>query len=133
MKKLMTILLGLFFIATIVNVADAQQKTPEQKAQTQTAVMTKSLTLNKDQSAKVHTIVLNIAEKIDAIHQNPNLESEAKQDQINDLRQERDQKFQKVLTAEQFKKYQELKPQWIKKNREQRKLKEQNAVGQENR
>ncbi len=129
----MTILLGLFFIASIINVANAQQKTPEQRAQYLTAEMTKLLALSKEQSAKVNTINLNSAEQIDAVRKNPNLGPEDKQDQINDIQQDRDQKFQEVLTAEQFKKYQELKPQWIQKNREQRKLIQQNAVGQENR
>ncbi len=128
----MTILMGLFFIAAITNVADAQQKTPEQKAQYQTAEMTKSLSLTKDQSTKVNEIVLRYAEKIDAVRQNSGLEAEAKQDQVKDLRQEREQALQTVLTADQFKKYQELKPQWIQKNRENRKLQQQKAVGQEN-
>ncbi|MCD6366029.1 MAG: hypothetical protein J7L46_00665 [Bacteroidales bacterium] len=130
---MMTILMGLFFMAAIINVADAQQKTTEEKAQYQTAEMTKSLVLTKDQSTQVNAIVLKYAEKIDAVRQNSELEAEAKQDQVNDLRQEREQALKTVFTADQFKKYQELKPQWIQKNRENRKLQQQKAVGQENR
>ena len=128
MKKMMTILMGLFFMAAITNVANAQQ-TPEQKAQYQTAKMTKSLVLTKDQSTQVNAITLKYAEKIDAARQNPELEGEAKQDQIRDLRQEREQELQAVLTPEQFKKYQELKPQWIQEYRENRKMQQQNAMG----
>ncbi len=131
MKKLMTILMGLFFVTVFTNVVNAQQKTPEEKAQYQTAEMTKSLALTKDQTTKVNAITLKYAEKIDAVRKNPELEPEAKQDQVNDLRQEREQALQAVFTAEQFKKYQELKPQWIQKNRENRKLQQQqkNAIG----
>ncbi len=123
----MTILMGLFFIAAITSVAEAQQKTPEQKAQYQTSEMTKSLNLTKDQSSKVNAVMLKYAEKIDAVRKNEGLEAEAKQDQIKNLRQERENTLQNVLTAEQFKNYKELKPQWIQKNREQRKLQQQKA------
>jgi len=118
----MTILMSLFFVVAIFNQAKAQQKTPEEKAKIQTDKLVTSLNLTKVQTDKVHAIALKYAEKIENVRLNNSLIAEERQDQIKDLREEREQELKTVLTPEQFEKYKELKPQWKKENREQRKL-----------
>ncbi len=103
MKKMMTILMGLFLVAAITNVADAQ--TSEQEAQFIITKMQKSLNLTDDQKTQVNTIILEYAKK---------MEGNVGRSQSDDVRHEYDHKLQAVLKPWQYKRYLDMRPRWSK-------------------
>lgn len=86
---------------------DNDKKTPEERAQHKTEVMTKELGLNAEQIAKVNTININFMRAMSDVKQIP--DGETKKNRSSALKEKRDADLKGVLTAEQYAKLLELR------------------------
>ncbi|OCX53365.1 hypothetical protein BEL04_03430 [Mucilaginibacter sp. PPCGB 2223] len=114
----------LFFAFAVAQPAHAQDKadmlknsTPEQRAKMQTGMMKTKLQLDTTQVVKVQAINLAAAQKMDPI-----LKSDggklAKLRQMRDIENTRDKELKKVLTDDQYKKYEAAKEEMKEKMKE---------------
>ncbi len=81
---------------------------PEVMAQRMTGKMTSDLGLNADQQAKVKAANLDFVKKMQAIRNDASLDRQGKIDAMKKLGADRNQAMKGVLTAEQYKKMEEL-------------------------
>jgi len=112
MKKLF--LLSIMFLATVTfataqqGQGQRQQMTPEERAKAQTERLETLLKLTAAQKTKVQAIELEYAKETSALRQNnQGGDREAMREALQKLSTKRDTKYKEVLTADQFKKYQE--------------------------
>ncbi|QEM06848.1 hypothetical protein DIU31_026315 [Mucilaginibacter rubeus] len=128
MKKLFSLITVLTFTLFIGSAfaqtgADLKNKTPEQRAQFQTEMMTTKLELNPDQTSKVQAINLKYAQKMDPI-----IKSDAgrfsKFKQAKALLKEKDTELKGVFTADQFKQYQDFEAEMRDKMKEKKEAKQ---------
>src|SRR5262245_34903454 len=96
-----------------VSVAPAQlldnlKKTPQERAETQTAYMKSALGLTPDQIPKVQALNLEYAQKMDPIVKGSGRPAD-KMREMSELAKEKDGKLEQILTPEQFTKYQAAK------------------------
>jgi len=101
--------------------ANAEKKTPVEKAQAKTEEMQKGLTLTVDQHKKIYDINLKAYTAI-AEYDAKDPGKKLKKKQKDMVQEMRDDQYKKVLSADQFKKYKELKKQ---EKIEEEKLKKQ--------
>jgi LAS superfamily LD-carboxypeptidase LdcB len=110
-----------FFFLLICAGANAEKKTPVEKAQAKTDEMQKGLTLTADQHKKIYDINLKAYTAI-AEYDAKDPSKKLKKKQKDMVQKMRDDQYKKVLSADQFKKYKELKKQ---EKAEEEKLKKQ--------
>ena len=79
--------------------------TAEERADKMSNKLDRRLNLTKDQDDKIHVINTDITKKIDAVKANTSLAKKDKMQQIKVLNEERSQRFKSVLTADQYKKW----------------------------
>jgi hypothetical protein len=124
MKKIFSFLAILTFVlftgsALAQTGADLKNKTPEQRAQFQTEMMTDKLKLSADQTAKVQAINLKYAQKMEPI-----IKSDAgrfsKFKQAKALLKDKDAELKGVFTADQFKQYQDFEVEMRNKMKERK-------------
>jgi protein CpxP len=104
--------------------SDAQekvQKTPEQRAEKQTEMMSKKLDLSADQKTKIAEINLNTAKEISAIKSNTTLSKEDRKAQLNKTRELKHQEVKSILNSDQ-----QVKLEKIREKREQKHEKRHN-------
>lgn len=97
-----------------------KDSTPEQRAKMQTEWMKTKLALNSSQIRQVYDLNLQYAKKNDPILQS-NEGKMAKFKKLKAIQQEKSSVLSKILTDEQFKKYQEIKDQMIQNFKNKRK------------
>jgi len=97
-----------------------KDSTPEQRAKMQTEWMKTKLALNSSQTRQVYDLNLQYAKKNDPILQS-NEGKMAKFKKLKAIQQEKSSVLSKILTDEQFKKYQEMKDQMIQNFKNKRK------------
>lgn len=110
MKKLGFIMLVAMLFATASMAQDRGMGNfdPKEMAKRQTEELTKTLDLNKDQQKKVLDINLKQAEKMQAMRdemRNGGGDREGMRDKMMKLREEQNKEMKKVLTDDQYKKY----------------------------
>jgi len=91
-------------------------QTPEQRAQQQTDKLTTALSLNADQQKSIYNANLKAAQDMQAAMQSGD------RSQMKAVQQTRDASFKQTLTADQYKKYEELKAQMKDKMKEHRQM-----------
>jgi hypothetical protein len=79
--------------------------TAEERADKMSNKLDRRLNLTKDQDDKIHVINTDITKKIDGVKANTSLAKKDKMQQIKALNEERSQRFKTVLTADQYKKW----------------------------
>lgn len=89
--------------------------TPEQRADKMSDKLDRRLNLSKQQDKDIHTINTDIAQRMEAIKRNTTLPKKDKMQQVKALNEERNQRFKSVLTADQYKKWND----WELKKKEQ--------------
>lgn len=97
-----------------------QDSTPEQRAKMQTEWMKTKLGLNSSQTTQAYNLNLLYAQKNESILKS----SEGKMAKFKKLRpiqKEKDAALSKILSTDQFKKYQELKDQLIQNLKDKKK------------
>lgn len=118
-----------FMAAAVMTIAfthlTAQSKslkdsTPEQRAKMQTEWMKTKLALNSSQIRQVYDLNLQYAKKNEPILQS-NEGKMAKFKKLKAIQQEKSSVLSKILTDEQFEKYQEMKDQMIQNFKNKRK------------
>ncbi|TWR29200.1 hypothetical protein FPZ43_09505 [Mucilaginibacter pallidiroseus] len=124
MKKLMLMILFVAGIGVMANAQAKTKKTPEQKAQHYTKVLTKKLTLTADQQAKVNTILLKRATQIDSLKANKTTaDRKQKMAARKTIMEGADKDLKAVLNATQQKTYDDMKAKMIEKMKERRQAK----------
>lgn len=135
MKMLNAVLVGVGLIVGL-STASAQdqtktKKTPFERAQIHTTKMGNELSLSEEQKAKVLEINIGIAQKNDAIRNDPNMSQIDKKESLKSTQDSRDLQMKSILTEEQYKTYlerkaeiqakKELKKEEIKKSKKVKK------------
>ena len=87
---------------------DNQTKTPEQRAEKRTEMLTKKLDLTADQQVKVAQINQSTAKEVDAIKNNNSLSKEDKKTQLKQLRDNKHQELRSVLNSDQQQKFDKI-------------------------
>jgi len=95
-------------------------RTPDQKAQRLTGVLTKKLSLNEDQSAKVNGILLKSATQMDSLKANKPADRAAAKESRKAIMANADTQLKAVFTADQQKTYADLKAKMIEKMKARR-------------
>lgn len=135
MKLLNALLIGaaLTFGASVASAQDQPKakKTPVERAQMHTNKMAKELNLTEEQKAKVLEVNIGIAQKNDAIRNDPNMTHATKKESLKSTQDARDLQMKTILTEAQYKTYlerkaeiqakKELKKEEIKKNKKAKK------------
>lgn len=91
-------------------------KTPEERAKFQTEWMNENLSLSKDQLTAVDSLNLVYANKMESVKEIKGRFNQLKQ--ARDLSQEKEKELQKILTADQFKTWQDKKSELQTKMRD---------------
>jgi len=129
MKKIITltkisfliIAAGILFITSInaqsVNRDSLKNATPEQRAQIQSNMMKNKLALTDDQYKQVSDINLKYARKMDNLKLNGGGKF-SKARKAKSILSDKDDELQKVLTKEQFEKYETFKKEMMNKARD---------------
>lgn len=89
--------------------------TPEQRADKMSDKLDRRLNLSSQQDKDIHTINTDISQRMEAIKHNTALSKKDKMQQVKTLNEERSQRFKSVLTADQYKKWND----WELKKKEQ--------------
>lgn len=79
--------------------------TPEQRADKMSDKLDRRLNLSKQQDKDIHTINTDITQRMEAIKRNTTLSKKDKMAQMKALNEERNQRFKSVLSADQYKKW----------------------------
>jgi hypothetical protein len=117
---LVTAFLCTAFISLSAQTKKLKDSTPEQRAKMQTEWMKTKLALNTTQIQQVYALNLQYAQKNDPVIQS-NEGKRAKFKKLKTLQTEKSNALSRILDAEQYKKYQELKDQMVQKFKEKRK------------
>jgi uncharacterized protein involved in outer membrane biogenesis len=114
------------FILLNVQLASAQNttqnlknKTPEQRAQLQTAMMKTKLKLDTTQVIKVQDINLKYAQKLDPVIKG-DCGKLAKFRQLKSIQKEKEKELKPVFTADQYKQYQQMQEEMKEKLKDYR-------------
>ena len=109
MKKLFVI--SIMLVASIAFAAAQQGQgrggTPEERAKRQVDRLTELLTLNADQKKKIEAIEIDLNKQFQTKLQNAQGNADARRAVMQEMQKAREGKYKPVLTADQFKKYQE--------------------------
>ncbi len=83
--------------------------TPEERAKKKTDHLNEELSLTDDQYNKVYNLTVKVSEKIDVIKKDETMDEERKKEFIQGNMKDFENEMSKILTAEQFEKFQDLK------------------------
>jgi hypothetical protein len=92
-----------------------QRWSPEERADRMSDKLDRRLNLTKQQDKDIHTINTDIATRMEALKNNTSISKKDKMAKVKALNAERSQRFQKVLTPEQYKRWND----WEMKKKEQ--------------
>lgn len=106
MGSIKVLIVGVALMIT-ANISYGQEKTAEQRAAAQTEEMATSLGLSSEQKSQVAELNMGVAQKNDAVRQNPNMTQEQKAEAIKGNNEGRKNTLRIILTAEQFAKYEQ--------------------------
>jgi Spy/CpxP family protein refolding chaperone len=113
MKKLL--LLTCTVILVFFANAKAQPPSPEEMAKMETESMKTELNLNADQLTKVEAINLKYAQKMgEMFQQGPPADFTEAQKKMGEIQKQKRTEFEKVLTADQLKKYDQMQEERMK-------------------
>lgn len=88
---------------------EMRKLTPAEKAEMKTAKMKEELGLSEEQTQQVRELNRKVADKIEAIRNDDNMDPEKKKEFIQGNRKDYKRVLSTILTEEQLKKYEELK------------------------
>jgi protein CpxP len=111
MKNLKSLaIVALFAGSSLISFGQEKEvKTPEQRAEKKTEILTKKLDLNANQQTKVAEMNLKTAKEVDAIKSNQNLSKEEKKNAVKQLRETKQAELRGVLSSDQQQKFDKMK------------------------
>lgn len=112
MKRILALLpvfLLLFISAQAQRLQTTETQTPQERAHSSAMRMKKVLELNDAQTTQVEAVILSRIQAIDRINADASLTPEAKEAAIQKVRTDKDAELQKILTPQQYTRYQEMK------------------------
>jgi hypothetical protein len=96
-------------------------KSPEERAQKLTDVLTKKLELTTDQSNSIYGIFLSQAQQVDNLRTNKPASKEEFRQSVMDIRNQTDSLLQNILSQDQYQKFEELKQKIIDRMKNKKK------------
>ena len=117
MKKT-SLLLVMLHLSVMVFSQEYKRKTPEEKAKKYTAEMVAEIHLENEQEAKIYLINVSVSTRFDSLYASKPEKDVLKKVTIELLRN-RDAEFRKILTTEQFLRFDD-----IQREKREKKLKE---------
>jgi Na+-transporting methylmalonyl-CoA/oxaloacetate decarboxylase gamma subunit len=117
MKKT-SLLLVILHLSVMVFSQEYKRKTPEEKAKKYTAEMAAEIHLENEQEAKIYLINVSVSTRFDSLYASKPEKDVLKKVTIELLRN-RDTEFRKILTTEQFLRFDD-----IQREKREKKLKE---------
>lgn len=117
MKKT-SLLLVILHLSVMVFSQEYKRKTPEEKAKKYTAEMAVEIHLEKEQEAQIYLINVSVSTRFDSLYASKPEKDVLKKVTIELLRN-RDAEFRKILTTEQFLRFDD-----IQREKREKKLKE---------
>jgi hypothetical protein len=117
MKKT-SLLLVMLHLSVMVFSQEYKRKTPEEKAKKYTAEMAAEIHLENEQEAKIYLINVSVSTRFDSLYASKPEKDVLKKVTIELLRN-RDAEFRKILTTEQFLRFDD-----IQREKREKKLKE---------
>jgi Spy/CpxP family protein refolding chaperone len=118
MKKLFftaTLFLGLTTLGFSQEIQRRGKLTPEERAQKKTELLSKKLSLSKEQQDKVYAINLQEAKKIKEFRSEASKERTENMDERKAFFKENEDRLEQVLNAEQKKIYEQMKKERLEK------------------
>ena len=111
MKNLKSIALtAILSGATFLSFSQEKEiKTPEQRAEKRTEVLTKKLDLTTEQQSKVAELNNSVIKETEAIKNNTNLSKEEKKKAVKQLRESKRNEIRAALSTEQQQKFDKMK------------------------
>lgn len=97
------------------SIAKKQRWSPEERADKMSDKLDRRLNLTKQQDKDIHTINMDITKRMEALKKNTAISKKDKMQQAKALNEERSQRFKSVLTAEQYKRWND----WEMRKKEQ--------------
>jgi periplasmic protein CpxP/Spy len=117
MNKKLIVAFGFFVASFAVSIDTAiaqngrgeaqQNQTPEQRTENQLKRMTKALSLTAEQATQVKPLLMELNQKRDAVRDAPNKRAAMKD--MRDMVMAQDEQMKKILSAEQFTKYEDMR------------------------
>ena len=107
MKKLFVMSIMLLASFTFATAQQRQMGTPEERAKASVERLSTLLSLTDDQKTKIQAIELDLNKQMDEKRQSSQGDREAMMAVFQEFQKTREEKYKAVLTADQFKKYQE--------------------------
>ena len=111
MKNLKSLaIVALFVGSSLISFGQKKDvKTPEQRAEKKTEILTKKLDLNTEQHSKVAEMNQMTAKEIAAIKSNSQISKEEKRSMIKQLRQRSQTELRTILNSDQQQKFDKMK------------------------
>lgn len=127
--KIINLLLIILHLSVLGYSQEYKRKTPEEKAKKYTMEMVEEIKLDKDQEEKIYEINLNVSKQFDSLYASKPEKDILKKNTIDILRA-RDVEFRKVLTTEQFLRFDDIQREKREKKQKEKLEKErQEKVG----
>jgi len=117
MKNILFSIITVLFVCIATNMqAQPPHKefNAEEMSKQQTEMMKKELNLTDKQTTDVSAINLKYAKKMENQRKNAQGDREAMRKEMDTMREEKNAEFKKVLTADQYKKWQEKEEEMMK-------------------
>ena len=111
MKKLFVIMFVMITAVAVAQPGRGRSMTAEERAKSATNRLDSLVSLSADQKVKIEAIELDIQKQMDARRQNSQGDREATWKAVEEIVKLREEKYKAVLTADQFKKYIDNRPQ----------------------
>ncbi len=127
--KIISLLLIILHLSLLAFSQEYKRKTPEEKARKYTAEMTNDISLEKEQEEKVYLINLAVSTRFDSLYA-----SKPEKDLLRkctiDILKARDVEFRKVLSTEQFLRFDDIQREKREKKQKEKLEKEKLEKGQ---
>jgi Spy/CpxP family protein refolding chaperone len=131
MKRLISFLIGIFvWFSLMAMIPKVKIRNPEKRAEQIAAFLQQKLGLTDEQTQKIKTAQIEALTKIRAIHQNQALTTDAKLEQLREVRKEQLSSICQVLTPEQKADFETNCAQWFEEFRRQLRKKYQEKEGE---
>jgi Spy/CpxP family protein refolding chaperone len=108
-KRGMMLALGLLIMSTVQLRAQQGERTPEERAKHRAEHLTKTLSLNADQSKQVEALLMEEMQKMKEMRANRSAERQANRDAMRKFHEEAEERLKSILTPDQFATYQKRK------------------------
>ena len=122
--KVLSLLLIILHVGLLSYSQQYKRKTPEEKARKYTTEMASEIELTKEQEEKIFLINLNVSRQFDSLYASKPEQDLLRKNTI-DILKKRDAEFRKVLSNEQYLRFDDIQREKREKKMQEKKAKEE--------